>query len=31
MEMTVSEFKSSLLKDNPPAGLSTHLEALWYD
>jgi hypothetical protein len=31
MEMTISEFKSSLLKDNPPEGLSTQLEALWYD
>ncbi|MCR9016657.1 hypothetical protein [Aquiflexum gelatinilyticum] len=29
--MTLSEFKSSLNEPNPPEGLSTQLEALWYD
>lgn len=29
--MTLPEFKSSLNEQNPPEGLSTQLEALWYD
>ncbi len=29
--MTISEFKSSLLDLNPPEGLCSQLEALWYD
>jgi hypothetical protein len=29
--MTLSEFKSSLSNENPPDGISSQLEALWYD
>jgi len=29
--MTLSEFKSSLNGQNPPEGLSSQLEALWYE
>lgn len=29
--MKLPEFKSSLNEQNPPEGLSTQLEALWYD
>jgi hypothetical protein len=29
--MKVAEFKSSLSEDAPPAGLTTPLEALWWD
>ena len=29
--MTLTEFKESLLNDNPPANASVYLKALWYD
>jgi len=29
--MTISEFKSSLTDNQPPAGISVYLQSLWYD
>ncbi|MCH6200614.1 hypothetical protein MMU07_13590 [Aquiflexum sp. LQ15W] len=29
--MTFSEFKASINEKNPPKGISSQLEALWYD
>ena len=29
--MTLTEFKESFSKQNPPAGLPVYLNALWYD
>lgn len=29
--MTLAEFKASLSNENPPAGLTPELRALWYD